>query len=65
MKTCTVYLHANKEEMSELGKEIGFEGEVLAMFRHALTEVEIEISIDENTGIATITKVDGIKLPTH
>lgn len=58
MKTAVVYLHANKEGMWELGEQLGLTGEALQMFRHACTEVKVELSVDETTGEATIVKVD-------
>ena len=55
----TVYLHSSKETMHDIGARAGLQGDALAMFLHALTEVEVEIDVDEITGEATIVGVDG------
>ena len=57
-----VYLHSDKETMWELGERLGLKGDALSMFRHALTEVEIELIVDPLTGLADITAVDGYKI---
>lgn len=61
MKT-TVCLHSSKEYMYEIGSELGLSGEALDMFKFACYEVEIELEVDEKTGEATITSVDGKEL---
>ncbi len=62
MKHITAYLHSNKEAMYELGKESGLKGEALEYFMYALYEVRVDLEVDEETGKATIDKVDGISL---
>ena len=61
MKTATVYLHGNKENMYSIGEAAGLRGEALSLFIYALSEVKIEINIKEN-GEYEITKVDDRKL---
>ncbi len=57
----TVYVHADKDSMYEKGESLGFKDDELRMFSHALTEIEIEISVDK-MGIVKILKVDGREL---
>jgi hypothetical protein len=59
MVEAVVYLHASAEHMIETGEKLGLTGEVLRMFRHACTEVEVTLDVDTNTGLVTIIAVDG------
>lgn len=58
MKT-KLYLHSNKDSNYEKGEELGLTGEALKQFAYALSEVEFEVGIDPETGVATILSVDG------
>jgi hypothetical protein len=53
-----VYLHSSKDHMWDIGERIGLTGDALMMFRHACTEVRLELDVDEN-GNAEIVRVDG------
>ena len=53
----TVYLHGSKEEMFDLGEELGLEGDALSNFGYALYEVGLELEIDTGTGDYTIVNV--------
>lgn len=59
--TTIVYAHTSKDSMAEEGELLGFKGDELRMFSHALSEIKIEISVDK-MGIVTILKVDGREL---
>jgi len=61
MKT-DIYLNSTKESNYNKGKELGLKGKALDYFLHALCEVEITVDVNENTGEATIIKVDGKEL---
>ena len=54
-----MYLHGDKEENREIGKNLGIKGAALENFCHALYEVEFEVDVNEKTGDATILKVNG------
>ena len=50
----TVYLHSSKESMYEKGVSLGIQGDALDMFKYALSEVVVEIEVNEATGIVEI-----------
>lgn len=54
----TVYLHADRDSMWELGEELGFEGDVLSFFSYTLCEVTFEIEVDTKTGKSKILSVN-------
>ena len=58
----TAYVHADKGSMWNLGEKHGLTGDALLMFRHALTEVIIDLDVDPKTGHAEIVRVDGHRL---
>ncbi len=62
MKHITAYLHSNKETMYDLGKKAGLEGQALEYFMYALYEVRVDLMVDEDTGDATIHRVDDMEL---
>ena len=47
------YIHADKQEMGDLGLELGITGDALRMFLHAFSEVKIEFFVDTDTGLIT------------
>lgn len=47
-KTAEVYVHGSKENMWDIGTELGLDGEALNLFRYALYEVAIEISVNRD-----------------
>ena len=59
MLTTTIYLHNDKDSMWEEGERLGLKDEALRMFRHACSEVKLTLAVDEKTGVAEITAVDG------
>lgn len=54
-----IYLYSDKNSNWELGEKLGLSGDALMCFRHALSEVEIEIEVDESTGLSTIIACNG------
>lgn len=60
--TVEVYIHGNKERMWETGEQLGLKGEALSMFSHACDEFELELEVNEVTGEAKVTKIDGRKV---
>ena len=57
-----LYLHTNKEGMYEMGGEIGLEGPAQDDFRYVGYEVDVRIVVDEDTGEALATHLNGSKL---
>ena len=57
-----IYLHSNKEEMLKMGVALGLTGVALEMFKFACCEVAVELSVDPNTGEATIISIDKRKV---
>lgn len=55
----TLYAHGSKENVWEAGEKLGLTGDALSMFSHAIDEVKLTLTVHKNTGIATITHVDG------
>jgi hypothetical protein len=47
-KTVYAYLHADKEQMSELARAYGLKGEAYNRFRYALHELEVVILLNED-----------------
>ena len=47
-KTFDVYLHADRESMYEFGMKHGLHSDALRLFRHALTEVTVTLSVNED-----------------
>jgi len=62
MAIVKAYLHSSKESMLEIGDEIGLTGKALVKFRYALYEVEFELEVNTETGLAEIISVNGHKL---
>ena len=54
----TAYVHSTKESMYDLGKRSGLKGAALDMFMYACLEVKLELEVNEETGEATIIRVD-------
>jgi hypothetical protein len=54
----TIYAHASKESVIEIGERLGLRGDALRMFAFAGTEValELEVAVD---GSSRIVAVDG------
>ena len=46
----TVYMHSSKEEMGDLGDELGMSDKAMDEFRYALYEVAINLEINTDTG---------------
>lgn len=61
MKKATVYLHASKDSMHDLGVQLGFTDNDLRRFTYACSEVTLELEVDD-AGLTTIVKVDGRKI---
>lgn len=61
MKTATtrVYIGADKEQMLDTGERLGLTVDAMAMFRHALNEVVVDLEVDMKTGLCEIVAVDG------
>lgn len=57
-----MYLHRSKEVNYDLGEELELSDEAMKNFKYALSEVEIEVDVNEETGETTILKVDGREL---
>ena len=57
MKTI-LWLHASKDSNYERGEELGLSEEAIALFRHACTEVKVEVEVEEETGVAEIIAVN-------
>ena len=55
----TAYLHSSKDANYEKGQELGLSEKALKLFMFALYEVELEVDVNEETGEATILKVNG------
>ena len=47
-KVVTAYLHGDKEQMGELADELGLRGENRNLFRCALHELVVTLSVNEN-----------------
>lgn len=54
-----MYLHSCKETNNDKAEELGLNDHASAVFKYALSEVEFDVSIDEDTGHSEILKVDG------
>lgn len=50
VKQVKMYVEGSKEYCWEKGEELGLTGEALRMFRHALTEFEVVLEVDMETG---------------
>ncbi len=59
METVIVYLHADRENMWNIGEKLKLKGDVLKMFSFAACEVKIKLEVNTETGEATIVEVDG------
>ncbi len=59
MLTARVAVHADRNRMFELGQSLGLRGQVLTMFSHGCTDVELELAVEAETGLVTIVGVDG------
>lgn len=57
-----MYLHSNKKNNLEAGRELGLSGDALENFQHALHEVEFDIEVDDTSGETKILKVNGRKM---
>ncbi len=53
------YLHGSKEQCWGLGEKIGLSEEALKYFKHALTEFEVVLSVDMETGESEPVKFNG------
>lgn len=58
-KQVDVYAHGSKENLLEIGEQLGLTGEVLRMFSFAADDVKLTLSVDMETGVAEIVAVDG------
>lgn len=47
-KTATAYIYSDKEAMWDIGKKLKLKGEALSLFRHALCELTVTISVSPN-----------------
>lgn len=47
-KITIAYLHSNKEDMYDLGVELGLSEEALDEFKYALCEVRLHIAVKED-----------------
>lgn len=56
MKT-TVYVHGSREAMWEAGEEIGISEKTLWTFRHALTELEVDLEVNVDDGSHEILEI--------
>jgi hypothetical protein len=56
------FVCGSKSVMYEAGSRAGLSGEALRMFSNALAEVEFELEVCPDTGIAKIIKVDGMEV---
>lgn len=57
-----LYLHTDKGEMYNQGKELGLKGEALGQFCYTGYEVAVDIEINKRTGEAYATHLNGAKL---
>lgn len=58
MKRTVVFLHADRDYMFDIGKRLGLSSKALRVFSHTCGEVQVELSVDESTGVATIVSID-------
>jgi len=58
-KVVDVYVHGSDETCWNAGEKLGLTGEVLSMFSHACDEFKVTLEVDTDTGLATLTHVDG------
>lgn len=56
-KRVEVGLHSSKEQMQDIGEELGLEGDALNNFRYALYELIVDLEVDMETGDYEIIKV--------
>ena len=54
----TLYVHGSRDSAYDVGHKLGLTGEALKMFSYAAIEVKLTLSVDAETGHATITHVD-------
>ncbi len=54
-----MYLHSEKDTNYGDGGELGLQDKALDSFKYALYEVEFDVEINEETGHATIVKLNG------
>ena len=57
-----MYLHGSKEKNFENGMDLGLTGNTLNNFMYALSEVELEVDVDQIIGTVQILKVNGREL---
>lgn len=62
-KTVKMYLHQDKESNWDLGEELGMdENTIRDSFAYTLSEVELDVEVDLETGETEIKAVDGVTL---
>ena len=59
MKMITLYAHIDKESAIDAGRKAGLEGKALETFKFAGYEHKLEYLVNEETGEAIISKIDG------
>lgn len=57
-KPVTAYVHGSKEGMYDIGHGLGLRGESLQLFKYALCEVQVHMSVNRD-GTYTIIEVKG------
>ena len=61
-KSADIYVHADRDIVYDLGMNLELTGEALSLFKFACSDVRLTLEVDTNTGLATITHVDGRKV---